>query len=136
VSPTNNPKVSFTMTSNLVLTATFAPNPFPAVAGSYRGIFLNQDPNFFRPENAGFFRLHLASQGSFSGKVTMQEGDYAFRGKFDWMGNAQVSIVRRTFPPVVFALQLDLANGIGLLSGTATTSSSGGLLTSDLIAFR
>ncbi len=66
----------------------------------------------------------------------MQEGSYGFHGKFDPYGNAQISIVRRALPPVTFALQLDLANGTDSITGTATTSSGGNVLSAALIADR
>jgi hypothetical protein len=134
--PTNNPKLSFQMISNLNLKATFVPNPFTAIVGTYSGVFLDADTNRFRPESAGYFRLQLANSGSFSGKATLQEGSYSFHGKFDLHGNAEVSINRHALPPITFELLLDLTNGTGAITATATTGSNGSLLTSYLLAER
>jgi hypothetical protein len=133
---TNNPLLSFEMKSNLILTAAFMANPFPAVAGAYNGVFLDADANLFRPENAGFLRLQLTRDGSFTSQVMMQEGSYGFHGKFDSDGNARISVVRRVLPPITFRLQVDLTNGTGLVNGTASTSSRGLLLTANLLAAR
>jgi hypothetical protein len=135
-SPTNNPALSFEMKSNLVLTANFVPNLFPAIAGAYTGVFFDADPNRFRAENAGLFRLQLAASGSFSGRAVVQEGAYGFHGRFDALGRAQLSINRRALPPLAFALQADLINQTDAITGTVTTAANGNLLTSPLVAER
>ena len=55
--------LNFQMKSNLVLTASFIPNPFPSVAGVYSGLSLN--PSGVTPESSGIFTLQVGTLGAF-----------------------------------------------------------------------
>jgi hypothetical protein len=133
VFPTNNPKVSFEMKEGLILQAAFMPNPFPDVAGTYTGVFLDPGTNRFRSENSGFVRMQVTKTGLFTGRATMPEGSYAFRGVFDPHLNADAAITRRGLPPVAF--DLHLTNGSYVIGGTAiTTTINSNLLNSSFFA--
>ena len=64
----SRPTLSFTMQSNLVLTATFITNFFPAVAGTYNGLFF--PGNGVSKETSGMlYNLALQENGRFHGQV-------------------------------------------------------------------
>ena len=134
--PTNSRTITFEMTSGLVLVANFVPNPFPAVAGTYLGLFFDADPNRFRPENSGQIGIRLGNRGAFSGKVTLAGTAHGFRGQFDPAGRAQVSILRGARPPIAISLVLDLIEGGSTIDGTVSTTSDANSLTSPLLARR
>jgi Bacterial Ig domain/Immunoglobulin domain len=130
-----NPTLNFEMKSNLVLIANFEANPFPD-AGEYTGLFFEAGTNFFRPENAGFFALRLAHNGSFSGRIVLQGATHPFRGKFDPSGKARLAVIRRAKTPVALSLQLDMLGGGTNITGTVTTALDANTLTSNLEAKR
>ena len=136
VAVTNNPKLSFKMSSNLVLTAAFVPNPFPPLAGSYSGLFFDADTNRFRIEDAGRLTLQLGSKGTFSGKVTLQGALHSFHGRFDFSGKVRVPIARPARAPLSLALQLDLNEATGTLTGSVTNAVGTNSLASPLLAVR
>jgi plastocyanin len=112
------PALSFQMQSNLVLNATFVPNPFIAVAGQYTGLILNSNGAF--PANSAFLTLQLAKSGTFSGKLAIAGASYGFHEQFSVSGSNKVAVMRPGLPPVALTLQLDLANNSNLLTGSAT----------------
>ena len=132
---TNNPKISFLMTSNLVLVANFVANPFETLTGQYVGLFFDGDTNRFRPENSGKITLMLSLNGGFTGKLNLQGAAYNFRGQFDPSGDAKVPIARPGLFPLSMSLHLDSA-GTNQLTGTVVTASDVNRLTSPLQAFR
>jgi hypothetical protein len=115
---TNNPHLSFEMRTNLVLVANFISNPFPALAGTYGGLFFEPEPNRFRAENAGSFSVRLTKGGVFTGKLQMTAGRYNVHGRFDATGNANAAIVRHGLSPLALVMQLDVADNAALISGT------------------
>jgi plastocyanin len=123
------PRLSFTMASNLVLVATFVPNPFVELSGAYSGLFLNS--NAIIPPTTGSFKLQLAQSGSFSGKVAMNGTTYSFHGQFSPQGATSVAVMRRNLAPVILNLQLDLAGSAHAVQGTATD----GVWVSDVLGY-
>ena len=128
--PSQSPTLVFVMQSNLTLVANFAPSPFPAVRGSYAGLFANT--NDVSPASAGYFMLAMTSAGVFSGKVLLSDRGYGFRGQFNLAGDAEVNVRRGPLGPVHLMLHADLTNGTDQITGSATD----GLWAADLSSDR
>ncbi|SPE60417.1 conserved exported hypothetical protein [Verrucomicrobia bacterium] len=121
-SPATNPvgAVVFTMENGLVLVANFVPNPLPAMAGSYAGLFydtnavLSQNSGFNRElfQDSGFFTATLTSKGSFSAKFQLAGKPYAFTGQFSAAGTFSTNILRHLLPTLTISLQLDLGDRV------------------------
>ncbi|HWD92713.1 MAG TPA: S8 family serine peptidase [Verrucomicrobiae bacterium] len=115
----SSPSTSFVMQSNLVLTANFVPNPFPAVKGNYAGLAANSD--VVTPENSGYFGLTIGASGVFSGKLMVGGGRFSFHGQFDLSGNAAVAVSRgKLSSPLRLTLHVDLSNSTDRVSGSLT----------------
>ncbi|MEI7732441.1 MAG: immunoglobulin domain-containing protein [Verrucomicrobiota bacterium] len=109
---TNNPSLVFTMRSNLTLTANFVTNPFVALKGDYKGIFLplpNQtnasgslDVNV---TNSGLVLLTLTDRGSFSGQAHYRGAIFPFTGTLDANRSNSIYIVRSGKLPLRLSLQ-------------------------------
>ncbi|HLX71676.1 MAG TPA: S8 family serine peptidase [Verrucomicrobiae bacterium] len=111
--------LTFVMQSNLVLTASFVPSPFPAVTGDYAGLAANT--NAITPDNSGYFRVTVTAAGVFSGKLLLGGGRYGFHGQFDVSGNATTVVNRGpALTPLSFALHIDLSNGTDQVTGLLT----------------
>jgi hypothetical protein len=118
------------MESNLVLTAAFAPNPFPAVYGSYAG--LAAETNGVQPRTAGAFRLQVGRMGTYSGQLRLGGARYGFSGRLSLDGTSKVSI-RRTFQaPLTIQLKVNLEHPEDLALGAV----SDGAWTSEIISDR
>jgi hypothetical protein len=115
----NKAVLNFPMDSNLVLIASFIPNPFPNVKGIYTGLIF--ETNNVRPETSGSFKLNVTSRGTFSGRLTIQNKNYPLHGQFDYSGFVRFPVLRSPRLPAVITLNLDLlgANGI---SGAVTSA--------------
>jgi hypothetical protein len=124
-----NPTLSFTMQSNLVLQANFIPNPFIPVVGNYQGLLY--DTNGVEHQSSGFFSAKVTSKGAFSAKVIVAGKSYSCSGKFSAFGLYSGSIPRKGLGPVSIQLQLDL-NGGNVITGQL----SDGSWTADLAANR
>jgi len=128
VGNSNNAALSFVMQSNLVLTANFTNNPFPAIDGSYTGLF--SDTNAVAPESSGLFTMRITSLGAFSGKLIIGGKRSSFRGQFNNEWHAELVVPRRRFGPVFLKLDLDPASVE--VRGYATN----GLWAAELLGYR
>lgn len=96
----------FVMQSNMILDAAFVENPFPSLAGNYRGLFA--PTNTPRAQtNSGALTLTVNKNGLVSGKLEIGSAAAAFGGKFGIDGAALLT----TRPPrsavLTVALQLN-----------------------------
>jgi uncharacterized repeat protein (TIGR03803 family) len=107
------PALSFLMQSNLVLTATFVANFFPAASGTYNGLFFPADG--VSEETSGMvYNLVLRQTGAFSGQLLTTGTNYHFSTNFDATGNAAFNT-----GPLAVTLTLDSATAeiTGSISG-------------------
>lgn len=119
--------LTFRMQEGLVLQATFANNPFTAVAGIYNGLVTTDAAatitggGLTAPGNhtEGFFTLTLMPTGAFSGKISVDGLDLNVAGVFDADLDARfgttraktVSVLRPGKPALVVALKLAPGSG-------------------------
>jgi hypothetical protein len=134
VAETNRAALTFSMASNLVITANFIPNPFTGLTGLYTGLFA--DTNYGSPESSGSFRMQLGSSGAFSGNLVMGGRSFPFHSRFNPGGDATLALLRRGLRPVVLTMQLDLTRGTGELSGFVTNVAGKNVVASRLTAQR
>src|SRR3982751_5107564 len=97
------------MQSNMVLHASFIPNPFIPVAGNYQGLVFNSGN--VAHQSSGFFNATVTSAGTYSGKVLLGGASYSLAGKFSISGSSSNSILLKTLQRVSVQLQLDLGGG-------------------------
>ena len=109
-------RLRFVHEENLMLTALFVPNPYPPLAGVYRGLF-SENP-VMRPESSGLLSLTLAGSGAFSGALRNAGQVVSFTGRFDASGNASVTAGGVASNQWQIDLTLALSDGIHQLIGT------------------
>jgi thermitase len=114
----DSPLLRFVMQSNLVLVAKFVPSPFVPVKGTYSGLAANT--NGVSPQDSGSFSITVTTSGIFSGKLLLAGQRYGFRGQFNLVGDATVSVPRPLASPLELRLKLDLTNGTGQVQGSLT----------------
>lgn len=110
IQATANP-LSFTMQSNMVLTANFVENPFIPLQGTYNGLFYQADMmGGFLPStssaDSGFFTLTLAAGGSFSGRAGLAGTNLPFSGAFNLDLQSQAIVQQPGRAPLAFSLEL------------------------------
>ena len=110
----------FLMASNLSITAVFAPNLFPAVKGTYTGLFYN--PNEVEQESSGYLTLTVADAGAYSAKILMNGRTYPLKGVFSPDGNETNLVARTGTNSLLLTLSLDLVGGTDMLTGTVTNN--------------
>ena len=111
---TVTPVLSFIMQSNLVLTASFVSNFFPAAAGTYNGLFF--PAGVVAVETSGMlYNLVLWNSGACSGSLLTAGNAYRFATNFDVSGHAVFSAGQ---------LQVDLTLDRATPQITGTVSSS------------
>jgi hypothetical protein len=113
-----SPRLTLTLSTNIVLVANFVPGNFSAARGAYTGLFCSFDG--VSPASSGLFTLNTTSRGSFSGRLSLLGANYALSGSFDAGGHARVTIRRPRLNPLTVDFQLDLAHNAEGLSGTLT----------------
>ena len=99
--------LTFVMTSNLVLEAGFAANPYLKVRSAYNGLFHEADE--VQHDTSCFFTLSMTSQGKYTGSLRVGGRRLRFNGKFDEKGNATNFVRRSRMSP----LRLEMHIGTG-----------------------
>jgi phage/plasmid primase-like uncharacterized protein len=122
-----NHVLSFVMATNLLLQANFVTNPFPAVAGTYHGLF--SPTNGVTEQSSGFITLTFdGNLGSYTADIQLAGGTHGFTGGFDLTGRSQASFTGPDQELVTVVLQVNLNldppdNQItGLVSGSGWQS--------------
>jgi cyclophilin family peptidyl-prolyl cis-trans isomerase len=113
----NSAATAFFMSSNTVLTATFTSNLFPAVAGTYTGLFLN--PSDVSPTNSGFVTITTTRTGTFSGELKFPSRTYRIDDIFPYYGSIDLPPANGLVDSneLQLALNLDLTNGTDTITG-------------------
>jgi hypothetical protein len=117
-----SPKLTFAFVTNTAITANFIPNPFPASAGVYYGLFF--ESNAVDPASSGAVSLTLAKTGSFSGKLVMGPASYPFASQFTGSGAAGFQ-ARSGNDSLWVNLQLDITNDSGQITGQVLGQTDG-----------
>ena len=113
--------LTFTMHSNANVTAQFVANPFPAVQGTYSGLYYEEGG--VEHHSSGFLRVTVTDRGSFSASLRSVGRTNAFTGQFNAGGRAQKILARTGLPALTIDLQLPLGTGREELSGTISDGS-------------
>jgi hypothetical protein len=111
------PRLSFVMSSNLVLQANFTTNPFPSVAGRYSGLFYPSSG--VTEDSSGFLAADIdeSPRGTFSARLYLDGATYGLSGAFDLNGNAGKALNRPGKTPLIVELHLDLTSPGNPLTG-------------------
>lgn len=128
-----NPTLRFRMAENLAFTATFGTNLFPAVQGTYNGLFYVT--NRIEQATAGYLTLKVGSSGASSGKILLNGKGYSVKGTLNAFGLGQFTVLRKgTNAFLLDNLSLDLTNGTDQLTGTISeVATTGTVWTAQLV---
>jgi hypothetical protein len=123
---TNTPALAFTMITNLILQANFVTNPFPAVAGTYNGLFYPTNASELSETNAGFLTLTLAAaKGAYTASLSLAGTAHPFTGQFALSGTNQAVVSGPNKEAVTVDLQIDLNTNPPASQITGTVSAGG-----------
>lgn len=117
-----SPLLQFTMRTNLLVEANFAPR----VASLARGVFngLVYPTNSLVPAKCGFFQIEVGADGAFTGFLRQGISSHPLTGRFDLNGQATATVTRASQSAVTVSLQLDTASG-ERLNGRFTDDGTG-----------
>jgi hypothetical protein len=107
-------------TSSLGATVTLVANPFPSLAGAYRGLFTatNSAAQF---ESSGLLTLNLTSLGRFTARILNAGGSYSFSGGLSGVGWWSNTVSRgASETPLTVVLNMNVTNSPGEISGTVS----------------
>jgi hypothetical protein len=125
-----SPTLSFVAESNMVLQANFVPNPFTPVAGSYNGLFYENDA--VRLTSAGSFKVSVTSKGTYTGTFILGASRYTIKGQFNSLYQATNLILRTTGTPLSVNLRVGTGGEMDRIFGTL----SDGTWTANLLGDR
>ena len=114
----SNAIISFLMRSNLSLTATFITNQCLPAAGTYNGLFSESEGVVL--EHSGFINLSLKTNGTLSGRISIDGDSFAYSGAFNPVGDARIFIprLRQGKSSLTINFHLDYANAPDQITGT------------------
>jgi hypothetical protein len=108
-------KLTFTMSSNLVIVANFEPNPFLPILGTYTGLF--SEPGQLLHETSGYFTAKLTQKGAFSATLRRAGRTLRFSGQFALDGKATNTVRLSATNQLLVTLSLDLTGGTERITG-------------------
>ena len=110
----------FLMESNTSINAVFRTNLFPAVQGTYNGLFYN--PHQVDQQSSGFLTLTVGNSGAYTAKLLSNGKSYSFKGSFDLDGNDANLVLRPGTNALLLKMALDLTGGSDRLTGVVTNN--------------
>jgi cyclophilin family peptidyl-prolyl cis-trans isomerase len=136
VANSNSAVTSVLLSSNTVLTANFTSNHFPAVAGTYAGVFLS--PTNVSPTSAGFVTVTTTETGAFTGRLIFPSHTYPFAWQFSYTGSLELLGEGFDSNILELDLNLDLTNGTDTITGFVADQpfSSPAIWSNSLILYR
>ena len=126
-----SPRLVFTMTEDLTLTAHFVINPFSPVQGKYAGLLISTNPGI-----SGFLSGRVAHQGNFSLKAKFGAVTLPVKGRFSLDGHFTRQML---FDGISYAINLSLnVTGIGgrTITGTIVGGDTSVTVAADLSPFQ
>jgi hypothetical protein len=99
-----NAKLTFTMTSNLVLQANFVPSNSVSTKGTYSGLFYEEGEIQLR--SSGFFTVSVTAKGTYTGRLQAGAKRYKFKGVLNAQNQATNVIIRKNASPLIVNLQM------------------------------
>ncbi|MFO1477825.1 MAG: Ig-like domain-containing protein [Verrucomicrobiota bacterium] len=126
----SNPKLTFLMSSNILLQANFIASPYIPVAGTYNGLFYTEDE--VRLGESGAFSMKVTTKGTYTGKLQLGTHKYPFSGKLSLSGHATNVLSNKGLLPTTLALAI----GNGSQSDQILGSVSNGTWTASLLGDR
>jgi uncharacterized repeat protein (TIGR02543 family) len=133
VTLTNNP-LTFTMQSNMLVTANFVTNSFLEATGEYNGLFYVAATGVSEETAGQLHNFKVSLLGGYSGQLLIGGESYSLSGRFNVAGMASVTVPRpRPAGPLLLELALNWntlpCHLTGLVSGT-----NGGFWSAELVA--
>lgn len=119
---TNNSRLTFAMSSNLTLRANFVPNPFPAVKGTYTGLFIPTNTDDVAFSTAGSLSATIGANGALSAKLLLGGATYSLSGSLLAGGTYSTAIARKGNSALMIRLALS-SGGSNVLSGGVSSDS-------------
>jgi uncharacterized repeat protein (TIGR03803 family) len=122
---TSAPALSFLMSTNLILQANFVTNPFPAVAGTYTGLFA--PVGGVTQASSGFLRATLQNNGAgaYSAVLLLDGQSNSFNGTFDLAGSTATNLTLAGKKLVTVHLQVQLHPPDDQMTGTVSSAAAG-----------
>jgi uncharacterized repeat protein (TIGR03803 family) len=114
-STTTDARTTFTMTSSVVATAHFLPNPFPDRKGTFHSLLTAPDGSA-----AGILSLKLTANGRFTLRATIGSAKYRLIGEFNGTGAFVGEITQNGASPIPVSLLLNVTATEPDISGTIT----------------
>lgn len=118
------PSLTFSMQTNLIITANFLPSPFvPGIAGTYTGLFYETNAVAF--PSSGLLSITVDGDGYFTGKLNnFGLALTVTGGLFDCLGHTQILISRASqqLSSLLLELQLDLTGTNQSLTGLVSST--------------
>ena len=126
--------LNFTQPSTgAVETATFIPNPFPAVKGAYVGLF--KEDAGARHQSAGYFSLMLDDRGGYSAALQFDGRRVPFSGAFHADGKATNTVTVARTKRFTLETMLDLSGTTDQIMGRVVSSNWTSTLLGDRAVF-
>ncbi len=108
-----SPALQFTMQTNLVIEANFAPRAVSLARGVFNGLVY--PTSSLVPTKCGFFQIEVAADGAFTGFLRQGNATQPLSGRFDANGQASTTVQRTGQSAVTLSLQLETTAGERLM---------------------
>ena len=105
------------MTTNSSLQANFIPSPYIPVAGTYNGLFYENDE--VQRHTSGYFTIRVTPRGTYSGRLQTAMSRYSFRGVLGLDCRDTNFVSRKFYDPLRLELNFGSGDDIDQVAGSA-----------------